>query len=171
MDRLLNAMKAQSGAQDAGVGQARFGVVTSVDPAKGTARVTLQPEGVLTGWLPVLSPWVGAGWGMSCPPSPGDQVLVVPQEGDAEHGLIVARSWSRGSAAPATPVGEMWMTHKSGSFIRLLNDGTVSVKGDLHVEGDVFDRHGSLAQLRGHYNQHRHADPQGGTTAPPTPQD
>ena len=167
MDRLLNSLKAHSAAQDSAVGQPRFGVVSSVDAAAGTARVQLQPEGVLTGWLPVLSAWVGAGWGMSCPPSTGDQVLVLPQEGSAEHGMIVARSWSRGSAPPPAPVGEFWLTHKSGSFVRLLNDGTVSVRGDLHVDGDVYDRHGSLAQLRTHYNQHRHPDPQGGTTAPP----
>ena len=171
MDRLLNALKAQSGAQDATAGQTRFGVVTSVDPDAGTVRVTLQPEGVLSGWLPLLSPWVGAGWGMSCPPSPGDQVMVLPQEGDAEHGLVVARAWSKGAAAPATPVGELWLTHKSGSFIRLLNDGTVAVRGDLHVDGDVYDRHGSLAQLRDHYNGHRHGDPQGGTTTLPDEKD
>ena len=171
MDRLLNALKAQSGAQDASVGQARFGVVSSVDPGRGTARVQLQPEGVLTGWLPLLSPWVGAGWGMSCPPSPGDQVLVLPQEGDAEHGLIVARAWSHGVPAPETPVGELWLTHSSGSFVRLVNDGTVRVRGDLHVDGDVYDRHGSLAQLRGHYNAHVHSDPQGGVVSVPKPQD
>ena len=171
MDRLLNALKAQSGAQDARAGQPRFGTVTSVDPGAGTARVQLQPEGVLTGWLPVLSPFVGAGWGMSCPPSPGDQVLVLPQEGDAEHGMIVARAWSKAAAAPATPVGELWLTHKSGSFVRLVNDGTVRVQGDLHVNGDVFDRHGSLAQLRGHYNGHRHSDPQGGSVSVPDLQD
>ena len=67
MDQLLNALKAQSAAQDATAGQPRFGVVSSVDPATGTARVQLQPEGVLTGWLPVLSPWVGAGWGIEPP--------------------------------------------------------------------------------------------------------
>jgi len=171
MDRLLNALKAQSGAQDAGAGQPRFGSVTSVDPKAGTARVQLQPEGVLTGWLPVLSPWVGAGWGMSCPPSPGDQVLVLPQEGDAAHGMIVARSWSQAAAAPATPVGELWLTHASGSFVRLVNDGTVRVKGDLHVDGDVYDRHGSLAQLRDHYNKHTHSDPQGGSVSIPNLQD
>ena len=171
MDQFLNALKAQSGAQDAASGRTRFGVVTSVDPEAGTARVTLQPEGVLTGWLPLLSPWVGAGWGMSCPPAPGDQVMVLPQEGDAEHGLIAARTWSKSSAAPATPVGELWLTHKSGSFIRLLNDGRVAVKGDLHVNGDVYDRHGSLAQLRNHYNMHVHSDPQGGLTAIPDKQD
>ncbi len=171
MDRLLNALRAQSAAQDRGGGQPRLGIVSSVDTAAGTARVTLQPEGVVTGWLPVLSPWVGAGWGMSCPPTPGEQVLVLPQEGDAENGLIVARSWSQRAATPATPVGEMWLTHRSGSFIRLLNDGTVAVKGDLHVDGDVYDRHGSLTQLRGHYNQHRHSVPQGGMTGVADPAD
>ena len=168
MDQLLNALKAHSGAQDATAGQPRFGVVSSVDPKTGTARVQLQPEDVLTGWLPILSPWVGAGWGMSCPPAPGDQVLVLPQEGDAEHGMIVARAWSQNAAMPQTPVGELWLTHRSGSFIRLLNDGTVAVRGDLHVEGDVYDRHGSLAQFREHYNQHRHLDSRGATTSPPT---
>ena len=104
---------------------------------------------------------------MSCPPSRGDEVLILPQEGDVEHGVIVARSWSRSVLPPATPVGELWLTHQSGSTIRLVNDGTVQVKGDLHVNGDVFDRHGSLAQLRGHYNAHRHSDPQGGTVSLP----
>ncbi len=162
MDSLLNAIRGQSAAQDAAWGQPAFGVVTSVDPAAGTVRVQLQPEGVLTGWLPVLSPWVGAGWGMSCPPSPGDQVLVLPQEGSAEHGVVAARCWSAKAPAPGTPVGELWLTHRSGSHLRLLNDGTVSVKGDLHVEGDVYDRQGSLDRLRQRYNQHRHGDPQGG---------
>ena len=171
MERLLNALKGQSAAQDASAGQPRFGTVTSVDPQAGTARVRLQPDGVLTGWLPLLSPWVGAGWGMSCPPTPGDQVLVVPQEGDAEHGAVVARAWSVEAGAPATPSGEFWLTHKSGSWVRLLNDGTVSVKGDLHVDGQVFDRHGSLDAMRQHYNQHRHPDPQGGMTGVPEPQD
>ena len=35
----------------------RFGTVSSVDPGTATARVTLQPEGVLSGWLPLLTPW------------------------------------------------------------------------------------------------------------------
>lgn len=171
MDRLLNAIKAHSGAQDAATGQPRFGKVTSVDPTQGTVRVQLQPEGVLTGWLPVLSPWVGAGWGLSCPPSPGDQVLVLPQEGDAENGVVAARAWSQDAAVPKTPVGELWLTHRSGSYLRLLNDGTIAVRGDIHVDGDVYDRHGSLAQLRDHYNQHMHTDSRGGTTGPPQPQD
>ena len=141
MDDLLNPLKAHGASQDQASGTARFGTVTSVNPATATARVTLQPEGVLSGWLPLLTPWVGSGWGLVCPPSPGDQVLVLPQEGDAEHGLIVAASWSAQSSPPAAPPGEFWLVHRSGSFLKLQNDGTIQIRGDLHVSGDVYDQH------------------------------
>ena len=166
MDDLLNALKAQSANQDQAGGAPRFGLVTSVDPASATARVTLQPEGVLSGWLPIVTPWVGSGWGLVCPPAPGSQVLVLPQEGDAEHGLIVGSTWSTQSSAPAAPVGEFWLVHQSGSFFKLQNDGTIQIQGDLHVAGDVYDRHGPLSTLRSHYNAHVHP-PQTATTSLP----
>lgn len=164
-------MKAQAGSLDQGQAQPRFATVTSVDPTTATARVMLQPEAVLSGWLPVLSPWIGAGWGMSCPPSPGDQVLVLGQEGNAEHGLIVGRAFSNVAPPPAAPAGECWLVHASGSFMKLLNDGTVQVNGDLHVNGDVYDRHGALSALRVHYNAHTHTDSRGGATSAPSQQD
>jgi phage baseplate assembly protein gpV len=169
MQRLLNAMKSHAAAMDRAAGQPRFGLVTSVDPQRYAARVALQPEGVVTGWLPILSAWVGSGWGLVCPPAPGDQVLVLPQEGNAEHGIIVGGSFSDLARPPqGAPPGEFWLVHRSGSFLKLANDGSVRVSGDLHVSGDVFDRHGSLAQLRGHYNQHTHP---GSAGTPPSPQD
>jgi hypothetical protein len=71
-------------------------------------------------------------------------------------------------------VGEFWLVHQSGSFLKLHNDGSIESSagtwthhGDLHVSGNVYDNHGSLAQLRGHYNQHVHP-PQGN---PPQPTD
>ena len=63
MEQLLNIMKQHAGALDQGSSQPRFATVTSVNPTAATVRVTLQPEGVLSGWLPVLSPWIGAGMG------------------------------------------------------------------------------------------------------------
>lgn len=167
MDRVLNALKAQAARLDQMRGQPRLALVTSVDPARSAARVTLQPEGVLTGWLPIATCWSGAGWGLACPPAPGDQVLVLPQEGDAEHGIVAARVFSAVQPAPPAPSGEFWLVHQSGSFLKLLNDGTVRVHGDLHVSGDVFDTHGSLAALRAHYDAHRHAS----LGAQPDPQD
>lgn len=171
MQRFMNALKAQAGALDRSIGQPRFGVVTSVDSQRYAARVALQPEGVISGWLPILTGWVGAGWGMACPPSPGDQVLVLAQEGDSEHGIIVGRAWSEQSPAVAAPVGELWLVHATGSSIRLCNDGAIRVQGDLRVNGDVFDRYGSLDRLRQHYDIHAHSDPQGGTVSPADPQD
>ncbi len=172
MERFLNVVKAHAAALDRAQGQPRFGVVVSVDPARYAARVTLQPEGVMTGWLPVLSAWVGAGWGMVCPPSPGDQVMVLAQEGDADNGVIVGRAFSDLARAPQAPPGELWLMHGSGSFLRLQNDGTVRVQGDLHVAGGIFatgdvsDGHGAMSHLRADYNVHVH-----GSSPGPTPQD
>ena len=39
--------------------------------------------------------------------------------------------------------------------------------GDLHVNGDVYDRRRSMEADRGIYDQHGHPDPQGGNTSPP----
>lgn len=171
MERILNLIKQQAGALDQSGGQPRFGTVQSVNPAMATARVTLQPEGVLTGWLPILSLWTGAGWGMCCPPSPGDQVLVVAQEGDAEHSVIVGCAYSNTHQSPNAPVGELWLVHKTGSFIKLQNDGTIRMQGDLHVAGDVYDQHGALSRLRNHYNEHTHTDSRGAATSRPNQPD
>lgn len=168
MQRFFNALKAQATALDAAHGRPRFATVVSVDPTRHAARVAFQPEGVVSGWLPVVSPLVGAGWGIAVPPMPGQQVLVLPQDGEGEHGVVVGGAWSDTATTPGAPVGEIWLVHQSGSFLKLTNDGTVQVNGDLHVNGDVYDRHGSLNRLRGNYDAHTHPDPQGGTTGTTT---
>ena len=167
MERLLNAIRVQAGTLDRTFGQPRFATVTSFDSSSFTARVQLQPEGVITGWLPVLSPWTGAGWGMVCPLLAGDQVLVLPQEGDAGHGVIVGRAFSELAPPPVTPTGEVWLSHPSGSRLCLRNDGTVYIAGDLHVGGEVYDVHGSLGHLRQHYNSHTHVGSLGARTSNP----
>ena len=168
MDRFINTLKSHAAALDRRQGQPRFALVTSVDPNAYVARVTLQPEDVLTGWLPILSPWVGNGWGLVCLPSPGDQVLVISQEGDAEHGVIIGATFSNLARPPTSAAGELHIVHSACATISLLNDGTVSIAGDVHVAGDIFDRHGSLAALRAHYNAHIHP---GAAVSPPSPQD
>lgn len=178
MEHFLNLIKAGASGLDGRTGAARFGLVSSFDPDAYAARVLLQPENVLTGWLPVLSPWVGAGWGLAVPLVQGAQVLVVAQEGDAEQGVVVGAIWSAVDKPMAAPAGELWMRHQSGSFIKLLNDGTialqaaqVNVTGNLVVSGDISDvngAHGTLAALRGAHDQHVHVVPQGGNTGLPS---
>lgn len=174
MEGFWNAVKARASALDGMAAQARFGIVSSFDSAAYAARVMMQPENLLSGWLPVLTQWVGAGWGMAAPLSPGDQVMVLAQEGDAEQAVVIGRVWSNAELPPVTPVGELWLAHKSGSFIRLQNDGTiamqaetVSIAGDLVISGEISDRggaHGSLDSLRQAYDRHVHPDARGGET-------
>lgn len=171
IDILSNVIKSHAAALDQSTGQIKYGTVTSVNAQTGMARALIQPDSVLTGWLPVLTQWVGNGWGMVCPPSPGDQVLLVPQEGDIEQGVIIGRAFSRQIMPPAAPIGEFWLVHQSGSSLKLCNDGTVRVTGDLHVAGEVYDGTGSLSALRGHYNAHTHSAGSIAETSPPTPQD
>ena len=111
---------------------------------------------------------------MAAPLSPGDQVLVLGQEGDAEQAVVMGRLWSNQDAPPSAPVGELWMVHQSGSFVKLRNDGTitmqaptVSIEGDLLVSGNISDLggvHGSVDTLRTAYDGHTHPDAQGGST-------
>lgn len=174
MDRLINRLKAHAAGLDLGQGQPRFGIVSSFDPNSYAARVSLQPEGVLSGWLPVLSAWIGSGWGIASPPSVGDQVLVVPQEGHADQGVIIGGTYSDQARPPTiggstVPSGEAVLFHASGAYLRLGNDGSfiisaasgkqVTVLGDFVVTGNVSDQngsHGTLKDLRTAYDQHVH---------------
>jgi len=174
MDQFLNHLRGNAAQLDYGWAHPRIAVVTSVDSLTYTARVTVQPEGTLSGWLPIASAWIGNGWGLACPPSPGDQVIVIWQEGDAEQGVIAGRLWSSSAIAVAAPPGELWLNHKSGTYLKLQNDGTIRSgggtwwhHGDLQVSGDVYDGHGPLSGLRAHYNEHTHPP----STVAPTPMD
>ena len=184
MDRFLNALKGHAAAQAQAQGQPRFGTVTSYNPHDGTAKVQIQPEGVQTGWLPVLSAWVGNGWGLHSPLSTGEQVLVLPQDGDAEHGVIVGRAWSDQMRPPTAAPGDMVIQHQTGSMVTLTangqitvkdasgtsmvfsNNGTVTLTGNLLVTGNISDSngaHGTFASLRSAYDGHTHTGVAGGT--------
>jgi phage baseplate assembly protein V len=173
LDTFLNLMKSHASQLDQGWAQPRLATVASVDSATYTARVTVQPEGLLSGWLPMASTWVGNGWGLACPPKPGDQVIVLWQEGDAEQGLIIGRIWCQAVPPPAAPAGEFWLVHASGSYLKLHNDGSIESSagtwthhGDLAVTGNISDGHGTLAKLRTDYNGHTH--PPSNDAASPT---
>ncbi len=178
MDEFWNMVKAKAGALDGMAGTARFALVSSFDPSAYAAKVLIQPENVLSGWLPIISAWVGLGWGFAAPLTPGDQVLVIAQEGDAEQGVIIGCVWSAVDQPMPAPSGEMWMRHQSGSFLKLHNDGTialqapvVNITGDLVVSGNISDlngAHNTLNALRAAYDEHTHSDPQGGTVGLPS---
>lgn len=168
---MLNALKLHAHELDQIQSRPRFATVASVNTTLATARVMLQPENVLSGWLPVLSPWTGSGWGVVCLPSPGDQVLVIGQEGDSDNSIIIGAAFSDKRSPPAAPLGEFWLVHATGASIKLKNDGSVQIVGDLHVTGDVYDSHGPMSRLRSDYDAHTHIDSRGGQTTLPDKQD
>lgn len=134
--RLVNALAMRSAAMDAQTGQPRWGVVQSVDPVRYVAKVLLQPEGVLTGWLPITASGVGSGFGAVSPPVQGQQVSVIADNGDHEHGIIIGGTWSQSSAVPQPPAtpggakaavkpGEWAAVAQNGNYVRLSADGSV----------------------------------------------
>lgn len=166
----------------------RMGVVSSYDPARYAAKVKIQPEGFETGFLPVSTPWVGNGWGMFAPPSPGDVVDVHFQEGGRNAAFVALRFFGDAANPVAVPSGEFWLVHQSGSFVKLKNDGTIELKaptvtvtGNLHVTGDILaggdiadlnGAKGTVQNIRTVYDSHTHGgiQPGGGTTAVPNQQ-
>lgn len=115
------------------VGQNRWGVINNVRQTDTgyEAKVTIQPEGMQTEWLPVLSPMVGSGWGIVAPPVPGMQAFVLPDSGDANHGVIAGLTFSTAAMPPkpgGNPVkaGQFALVHGNGSYL-LFDDNDVTV--------------------------------------------
>lgn len=134
MGRMLNIMRAQ--AQMAGNGQAavRHAIVSSYDPGSYCVKVRIQPEDTETGWLPVVSPWVGNGWGLFAPPSIGDLVEVQFQEDDFEAGFVCQRFYNDTDRPLSVQSGEFWLVHKTGAFFKLTNDGKALINGQVEID-------------------------------------
>lgn len=91
----------------------RHGLVTSYDPKKYLAKVMIQPQMKETGWLPIETGHIGAGYGIAVGLQPGDgkttgdQVIVRFQGNDFESGKIVQRVHSDQDTPPTVQSGEM----------------------------------------------------------------
>lgn len=128
MMRLIqNAMRQQAQRAMASVVTSRVGQITSYDPNTFTAKVQLQPDGILTGWLQISSQWIGNGWGLFAAPNIGDMVMVEYINGSLNGGMIVGRFWNLEDLPLAVQSGEFWIFHKKGQFIKLTNDGKLSL--------------------------------------------
>ena len=177
----------------------RIGIVDGYDPAHYAVTVRLQPENAPTGWIPVTSPWVGNGWGLFAPPSPGNVVDVHFQEGGKEAAFACLRFFSTVTRPLAVPAGEFWLVHATGAFVKLTNDGKLSlqdasgaslvldnngtatlhadllVQGTITATGDISDRNGAngtVQNIRAVYDGHTHSGvvSGGATTAIPNQQ-
>ena len=128
MRKLLNAVRlqAQMAANDRAV--TRIGLVDSYDPNTYAVKVRLQPENAITGWLPLLSPWIGNSWGIFAPPTIGDMIEVHFQEDDPNVGFAGQRFYNDSDRPLAVVSGEFWLVHQSGAYFKLTNDGKVTAR-------------------------------------------
>jgi hypothetical protein len=193
MNGLQNIFRREGARAAAQQSFARMATVTSYDPEHYAAKVKIQPENYETGFLPIATPWVGNGWGLFAPPSPGDVVDVHFQEGGKLAAYLSLRFFGNSLIPVSVPSGEFRLIHQSGSTLAFRNDGSVELTaaadlninvtgnvngfatqwnliGDLIVSGDIYDRggvSGSIHTVRTVYNGHTHSDPQGGVTGAP----
>lgn len=105
----------------------RLGIISAWDSSMYSAKVKIQPGDIETGWLPVLSPWVGNGWGLFAPPSVGDLVEVQFQDDDIDAGFVCQRFYNDVDRPLAVAPGEFWLVHQSGSALKFKTDGSVEL--------------------------------------------
>ena len=132
---LAEAMRRHGQSPGNAYSQPRYGKVSGYSPALHAVKVEFQPEGVISGWMPLGTAGIGNGWGIAIGPEIGDQVLVVFPEGDFSSGVVVARMYSVAQPPPVVAHGEIVIQHSSGALLRFNADGsiTLTAPGNLNV--------------------------------------
>jgi phage baseplate assembly protein gpV len=122
----------------------RYGLIASYNPNLYRVKVTLAPsaDGVnpLTGYMPLFSPWVGNGWGIVCPPLPGEQHGIVFVQSNPDQPLATGRFYDMKNLPPKRADGqpaegaEFVLVHRSGSRLEFTNDQKVLVNGQVELD-------------------------------------
>jgi len=105
---------------------ARHGTIASFNPANYTVKVTIQPEGTTTGFIPLTAPWVGNNFGAVFGPEVGDQVLVHFIDGNPQAALVGGRTFNDSAPPPVVQSGQAAIVDSQGAYVRLNNDGTMT---------------------------------------------
>lgn len=105
----------------------RPGTVEAIDHA--TARVRVRSGEVLTDWLPWLTARAGA-VGTWCPPTLGEQVLLLAPSGELAAALVLPALYSNAHPAPSTSPAEHVIEYPDGAVITYNHTaGHLSVQG------------------------------------------
>lgn len=181
MNHLMNMMAMRSSMAQSAFTGTRQGVITAYDPVEYAIKVTLQPTGEETGWIPLGTPWAGDGWGFAAGPMIGAEVEINFDSGTVGVGMAGSQFYNNEDRCPGPPSGEFWLVHKSGSLLKFLNSGEILVGaetkitysapehhftgGDVTIDEnlivikDIFDKNGafgSVNNIRTVYNGHTH---------------
>ncbi len=176
----------------------QYGTVTAYNPNNYTVKVMLQPAGPETDFIPLTAAWAGNNLGAVFGPPIGTDCRVDFVDGVVEASIAGGRFFNSKNPPPVVQSGQGAIVDGAGSFVRLNNDGTITLGapvgitsttpllkqvGNFEVDGsvtvtqnitatqnisDLAGTHGTLGQMRTAYDGHTHADPQGGTTSGPS---
>ncbi len=101
----------------------RIGVVSSYDPKTHSVKLTRQPEGIETGFIPIGTGHIGNGWGVLVGPQIGDQFVMGFVGGDPEVPFIAGRVFSDHETPPNVASGEVLLQHQSGTKVLFDKEG------------------------------------------------
>ena len=157
----IETLKLHAATQVGALGQPRHALVTSVDPTSHSVKVSIQPEGIESGWIPDVA--ISAyGMKIACPAEIGTQVLVVPVEGDAEHPVVVGRLFDVSITPPTSPAtnkpvqpGEIGIFTSGGCYMHFVGStifigGKLVVDGSIQINGDIV---AADVSLKGHVHR------------------
>ena len=105
----------------------RVGTVSNYDPGSHSVKVMLQPENILTGWIPLRVLATGNGFGVYCAPNLGDTVEVLFQEDSLEAPSAGLRFHDDAMVPPIVGAGEILIRHQSGSLLKFQANGDVEL--------------------------------------------
>ncbi|HNC11741.1 MAG TPA: phage baseplate assembly protein V [Cyclobacteriaceae bacterium] len=141
--KVANQFKSQAGQLLANLAQPQLAKIVAADATTYYVKVEIQPptdsgssDAIQTDWLPPpMTFWVGNAWGMLAPPSNGDMAVVIFQNGDLNFPIVLGYVYTTQVLPPAgIKSGEFCLFHQSGSFLKLTNDGKVSLNGNVEID-------------------------------------
>ena len=137
INHLMNQMMQRMAAQASGTFVARMATISAYDPSNYAVKAVIEPESVETGFVPLLSPWVGPSWGAFFAPILGAQVLLLFQEGSPQVPVAALFAFSMAMPPIAVASGEMLLQHQSGSLLHFDNGGSVTLNSNADLTANV----------------------------------
>lgn len=163
----------------------KYGEITAYNPINYTVKVELQPEGVETGFVPLEAAWVGNGFGAVFGPNIGDQARLSFIDGRVQATVVGGRFFNNANQPPVVQSGQAAFVDSKGSYIRLNNDGTITmgssagiiaatpifkVVGQILATGNITTNADVITSTLSSVNAHVHGGVQSGSSNTAGPQ-
>ncbi len=139
IQEFLNVIRMHASIANNNVWTSSVGIVTGYDQVNHLVTVQIHPAdedtpALQTGWIPFASQWIGNSWGLFVGPGIGDLCSVHYQEGDLQSAYATGFFFNDNARPLSVPSGEFWLVHKTGSSLKVTNDGKLLINGQVEVD-------------------------------------